>query len=143
MLFSCGYAMQAPGLVDLKRRRRVASRVLLSGTRRSDTARTRSSERPLSLEQGQDNLPQSRYRVNGRAHHSYMYWVYTLPYTTGRSIPIPVPVKDTAHPNVRRLAAAAVPYDVPPRQLPGWSVRHAHGLLLRHPMPFTWPLIYA
>ena len=54
--FLPGYAMQAPGLVDLKRRRRVASRVLLSGTHRCNTAQTRSSERPLSPEQEQDNL---------------------------------------------------------------------------------------
>ena len=34
-----GYAMPAPGLVDLKRRRRVASRVLLSDARGGDTAK--------------------------------------------------------------------------------------------------------
>ena len=42
--FLPGYAMQAPGLVDIKRRRRVASRVLLSDTRRGDTTRARSRE---------------------------------------------------------------------------------------------------
>ena len=52
--FLPGYAMQAPGLVDIKRRRRVASRVLHSGTHRGDTARTRSIERLPSPEQGHD-----------------------------------------------------------------------------------------
>ena len=42
--FLPGDAMQAPGLVDLKRRRRVASQVLLSDTRRGDTTRARSRE---------------------------------------------------------------------------------------------------
>ena len=65
--FLPGDAMQAPGLVDLKRRRRVASRVLLSDARRGDTTRTRSHERLPSPEQGQDNLetePCARLRVS-------------------------------------------------------------------------------
>ena len=59
--FLPGYAMQAPGLVDIKRMRRVASRVPLSGTHHDDTARTRSIERPPSPEQGQDNLETESY----------------------------------------------------------------------------------
>ena len=54
--FLPGYAVPAPGIVDLKRRCRVASRVLLSDARRGDTTRTRSRERLPYLEQGQDNL---------------------------------------------------------------------------------------
>ena len=54
--FLPGYAMQAPGLVDLKRRRRIASRVLLSDTSRGDTTKAHSRELLPSPEHGQDNV---------------------------------------------------------------------------------------
>ena len=53
--FLPGYVMQAPGLVDLKRRRRLAARVLLSDARGGDTDRARGRERSPSPEQDRKN----------------------------------------------------------------------------------------